>query len=305
MTRVVLFGGSGFIGSHVRNHLRGVECVAPSRTEVDLLSQSDTQAVLRRGDVVINAAGYPEATDRTPEGLARLRAANVDSVENLARAAAAIGVDRVIHISSVAAMGRVSGVGRREEDSGPIASPYAQSKKDAEVVLESARGFPTTILRPTSVFGEGRSLARMLSRIARLPVLPLPGGGETLVPFTYVGNVADAIVLAATQTEPLEGTYIIGDEHSYRLREVILELAHHMGAHPRIFPAPVFAFRWLARGQRLIDRGRRPLIDDGRMNTLTVSVSYSIERFQSASGYVPRYSLSEATARIARWHQRP
>lgn len=303
MTRVVVFGGSGFIGRHIAERLGPDEFIAPSRQDADLLSRTHIEAVLRPGDTVINAAGYPGATDRSVNGLALLRAANVDAVENLARAGVAIGIGRLIHISSVAAMGRLTGVDRREDDEGPVTSPYAQSKRDAEAALAEVRGIPVTILRPTSVFGEGRGLARMLSRVARLPAVPLPSGGATLVPFSYVGNVADAIALAAKRDRPLEGTYIVGDEHSYPLRQIVVELGHHLGANPQVLPVPEWAFRWLARIQRVL--GRRAgaaLLDEGRLGTLTLSVSYSIKRFQSATGYAPRYSLSDALRRIAAWH---
>lgn len=305
VTRIVLFGGNGFIGSHILARLSDLQVVAPPHNEVDLRSTTDIAGILRRGDVVINAAGSPHATDRTPDGLARLRSSNVEAVANLANVGAQTGIGQLIHLSSVAAMGRVTGLGRDEEATGPITSPYAASKREAESILAEFRGkVPITILRPTPVFGEGGGLAATLCRIVQLPVVPLPGGGQTMIPFTYVKNVAGAVALSVGNDAVKHQTFVIGDAHSYPLRQIITELAHRLGSHPRIIPIPIAAARMMVNLQQLVpSHGGRPLVDPARLDTLTTSVSYSIEKFRSATGYVPPYSLADALARLADWHK--
>ena len=304
MSRTVVFGGSGFIGSAMRSGLADV--VAPPRSEVDLANAASIRAFLRPGDRIVNASGYAAATDRSPAGLDRLRRDNVDAVELLADAAADVGVGRLVHMSSVAAMGHREGVGLTEGDQTEPRSPYGRSKRDAERVLAGyGDRVPVTILRPTSVFGEGRPLAVLLCRIARLPLVPLPVGGRALVPFTYVGNVVAATRLALESDVCVGGTYIVGDARSYRLRSIVEGLARGMGrTSTGAFPVPAAVLRGAARIERRLRPGRPPILDPIRIETLTLSVSYSIDAFRTATGYEPPVSMPEATGRIGAWYRR-
>jgi nucleoside-diphosphate-sugar epimerase len=303
MSRTVVFGGSGFIGSAMRRGLADV--VAPTRSEVDLADAASVRRFLRPGDRIVNAAGYAAATDRSPAGVARLRRDNVDAVAGLAQGAADVGVDRLVHVSSVAAMGHRDGAKLTEVDMTEPRSPYGRSKRDAERALTGFRGrLRLTVLRPTSVFGEGRPLAVLLCRIARLPLVPLPAGGRAMIPFTYVGNVVAATRAALESDATVGGTYIVGDDDSYTLRSIVDGLAQGMG-RSRIVTVPIPSA--LLHGAAHIERGLRPagrppIFDPTRIDTLTRSISYSIDAFRTATGYEPPVSMSDATARIGAWY---
>jgi nucleoside-diphosphate-sugar epimerase len=202
-------------------------------------------------------------------------------------------------------MGRWTGSGVDEGMSRPTASPYADSKRAAELALEPfGDRLPITILRPTSIFGEGRGLAAALCRLASLPIVPLPGGGRALIPFCYVGNLAHAVGLTIGNPACHGRTFIVGDDRSYMLREIIEELSRALGRRPRLVSVPTAAFQLAAGASGLIGRVRRrpPLFDRSRLTTLTTSVEYSTAAFQAATGYRPPYSLTDATDRIAAWH---
>jgi len=303
MSRVVVFGGTGFIGSALRAGLGDV--VAPPRHEVDLAAGDTVRAFLRPGDVVVNAAGYARATDRSEAGLARLRRENVDAVKVLAQEAERAGARQLIHLSSVAAMGPVEGTAITEALATEPRSPYALSKRDAERALHAfADRLPITMLRPTSVFGEGRPLAILLCRIASLPMVPLPGGGSALVPFTYVGNVAAAVRAAIGHESCFGRTFIVGDAQSYPLREIVTGLARGQRKSPiRVVRVPRGLLR-VAAGIERAACGRRgaPILDPTRIDTLTRSVGYSIDAFRRATGYEPPISMEEATMQIGAWY---
>lgn len=306
MSRVVIIGAGGFIGSHVAAALRDARPVCPSHTAADLEDPASLVALLQPGDLVINAAGYAMATDRTRSGLERLRAVNVQGVVNLSHAAGQAGVRQLIHISSIAAMGRVRGHAVPESAVGPVRTPYARSKRDAEAVLGRMRGhLPVTILRPTSVFGEGRGLARLLCRLLDAPVVPLPDGGRTLIPFTYVGNVAWAVRLCVGNVQTFGKTLCVGDQESYELRSVLERLASRLGRCPRwvSMPAPLLSAvaTVVDRSARLV--GRPAPIDSHRLATLTTSVCFSISQLQAATGYQPPFSLDDGLERIAAWYR--
>lgn len=305
--RVVLFGGHGFIGSALRRDLQG-EVVAPTRDEVDLVDRDAVRRFLRPGDFVVNAAGYAAATDRSPAGLLRLRRENVTAVDSLAAAAAAADVAHLIHISSVAAMGHRAGRGLTEDDLAAPRNPYGASKRAAELVLEEyRRRVPWTILRPTSVFGEGRGLAGLLCRLALLPVVPLPRGGTALIPFTYVANLSEAVRLTIGNPRCVGRTLIVGDVDSYPLRSVVTELAAALGrSSTRILPLPVAVIGAVGLAERVARRiiGGAPILDPVRIETLSRSISYSIDAFRDATGYAPPVTLPVAMRRIAAWYPR-
>jgi nucleoside-diphosphate-sugar epimerase len=306
MKRVVLLGSSGFVGRHLLAALQQEFTVAaPPRSDADLTSTAALERVLAPGDLVINAAGYANATDTTPEGAARFESVNVQGVKNLAEAARRQQVAQLIHLSSVAAMGRWHQTKVNETMLHPPPSPYAQSKRQGEIVLERYHDLPITILRPTSVFGEGRGLARTLCRVISRRLVPLPQGGSAYIPFTYIGNLCHAVALSLGNPACYGKTFIVGDEHSYPLKAVVLGLAKGLGVTPQIIPVPLAVARLGVWGLESLARWRNrpPLLDSGRLQTLTESVSYDITAFQQATGYQPPWSLTEATERIATWYK--
>ena len=303
MTRIVVFGGGGFIGSTIRSRIAGA--VAPSRAEADLGDERSVRGVLRPNDVVVNAAGYANATDRTEAGRARLRRDNVEAVEVLAAECIRAGAAQLIHISSVAAMGHRDGSELGETAMTEPRTPYGRSKRDAEIRLAAyGESVPITILRPTSVFGEGRPLARLLCRIADLPLVPLPLGGRAMIPFTYVANVAAAVRLCIGCEATYRRTFIVGDEHSYPLRAIVEGLATGMGRDRlRVLPVPLAVLRLAGRAEGGLRTGRAPVLDTVRIDTLTRSISYSIDSFRSATGYQPPVTMQAATRRMGAWYR--
>lgn len=303
--RVLLLGGSGFVGSNLLRNLCLTKVVAPSLQEANLTDPDSLRHCIGPGDVVINAAGYANATDTTARGRSLFRSVNVDGVSNLANVCSEIGVAHLVHISSVAAMGRLDGEGLGEDIMIEPQTPYAASKLEGERILaEYPDKIPITILRPTSVFGEGRGLARTLCAVASKRLVPLPGGGRARIPFTYIDNVARGVELTLGNEKCYGRTFIVGDLKSYPLQEIVMELAHAMHVRPRVVSVPC-GLAWAgATGLELLARVRRSsaILDRGRLNTLTNSVSYSIRALQEATGYEPPYSLRQAAQRIAAWY---
>jgi nucleoside-diphosphate-sugar epimerase len=307
MSRIVLFGSIGFVGSNLLAHLPELQMVTPSLEEANLTDLDSLRRTIQPDDCLINAAGFANATDTSPEGRALCQALNIDGVTNLARAAADCGAAQLIHLSSVAAMGRWYGTERvSEEMLRPDETPYASSKRQGEIILAGFQDrLPITILRPTSVFGEGRGLAVTMCKLAARGVVPLPGGGMAKIPFTYIGNMAHAIALCINNPACFNRTFIIGDVHAYPLRDIVLAFAKAQDTHPRLVPVPVPLVKvgvvMLEVYGRL--RKRPPLLDRWRLGNLINTIDYSIAAFQAATGYVPRYSLDDAAARIVAWYR--
>lgn len=304
--RIVLFGSSGFVGSHIAAALSDCELVTPEWPAVDITRPDSLRGIIKPGDIVINAAGYANSTDVTPRGRTLFRAVNVEGLRNLAEAAAEGGTAQFVHISSVAAMGRLEGINISEDACGPITSPYAESKRDGERLLAEFSGrMPITVLRPTSVFGEGRGLVVTLCGFIRRRLVPLPSGGNALIPFTYIGNVVHGVRLALANPACFDRTFIVGDTASYPLRDIVMHLARALRLEVRIVPVPraaALAAAIMFEGLAAITR-TPPVLDRFRLDTLTRSVSYSIRAFQEAVGYDQPYSFSTSMEAIAEWYR--
>lgn len=156
------------------------------------LDTPDPLADLVHGaDAVIHIAGVVNAP--TPEGFTR---GNVDGTRAALAAAEAAGVQRFVHVSSLAA---------RE----PGLSQYGRSKAGAE---DAVRASPLawTMVRPPAVYGPGDLEMLELFRAARLGVLPMPPAGR--LSLIHVDDLARLLLALAGQDtgraiyEPDDGT---------------------------------------------------------------------------------------------------
>jgi dihydroflavonol-4-reductase len=306
--RIVVLGSRGFIGSSLMHQLdsQDVNVVGLDRAEVDAADEAALVHLLRTGDVVINAVGYAVADDESANGQRLCTELNVGAPVAVASVCTTVGALQFIHLSSVAAMGHLEGTVVDVDARGPLLNSYARSKRLAEDKLRDlAAELPITVLRPTSVFGRGRPLARQLCRLASLPVVPLPGGGRAHVPFTHVDNICAAIACSIAQPATYGKTFVVGDAHSYSLRFLIEHLRREMHVRGITVPMPTGAFRTAIRSANGVCAafGRRPVLDVGKLLTLTTSVEYDISAFMEATGYTPAVSVEIGLADIAAWYQ--
>jgi uncharacterized protein YbjT (DUF2867 family) len=162
MARILIVGGTGFIGRHIAGALRarGHCVVAASRAVVDLAR--DDVATLRDKlatfEVVINCAGL--VRDVGADSMAAVHGAGA---RNLFRAALAAGVTRLVHVSAL-------GVTADGE------TGYQKTKaiaEDALATLDPEGGrLDWRILRPSLVVGRGGASTAWLTAASVLPLLP-------------------------------------------------------------------------------------------------------------------------------------
>jgi NADH dehydrogenase len=222
--QVTVFGGSGFIGraivralAHdgylVRVVARRIELAEPVKTSGDV-----GQVMLMRGNVrfpqsvaaavagsqaVINAVGIP-----FERGKQRYEAVHVEGARTIAKAAAAAGVKRLIHISGIGADNRSS------------KNRYIRSKVAAEdAVIGAFDG--ATILRNSVVFGPNDIMFNRMADIAsKAPFLPLIGNGKARVQPVFVGDVAKAAAAALARPDSARSVFELGGPRVYTSREI-------------------------------------------------------------------------------------
>jgi nucleoside-diphosphate-sugar epimerase len=158
---------------------------------------------------------------------------NVRGTENVLKGALKAGAQRVIHLSSVVVYGlsRSRQDGLIDESAPYIQNPdrwayYLRSKLEADKLAFGywrEVGLPVTVLRPGILYGPagGRSIGRGLARLG--PVHLMIGSGRNLLPFTYVDNAVDCLLLAAVSPEAIGQAYNVVDEPQVCVHDVVLQ----------------------------------------------------------------------------------
>ncbi len=161
-------------------------------------ASATTQAVIGC-EVVFHLAAKVNGAGRE-----EFRAVNVGGTENVVRAAAQVGVRRVVYVSSIAVYGRVGDGEKIDEDTQLEAEPgkrdaYAESKILAErAAVEAAQsaGVALTIVRPGVVYGSGHAPPAGLQSFTVGKNHFVFGRPEWHFPILYVENLVDALIAA-------------------------------------------------------------------------------------------------------------
>lgn len=236
-----VFGGSGFIGRYVVKRLAeagfivrvavrdpeaalflkpmgGVGQVVPMAC--DVTKPALVAAAVAGAEVVVSLVGilFESRTNS-------FAATQAEAPGTIARAAAAAGVRRLVHVSALGADAASD-------------SLYARSKAEGEQAVLAA--FPAaTILRPSLVFGPEDGFFNRFAAMAGLsPVLPLVGGGQTRFQPVYVGDVADAVMAALARDEAMGRTYELGGPKTYTFRELMEFILATIGRRRHLVPLP-------------------------------------------------------------------
>ena len=239
MKRILLLGGTGFVGRHVCAKLAQLSGDALCRVTVPTRRAANAQAIqsLPMVDVVQADVHDEGALARLVAGhdavvnlvailhgsQAAFEHAHVALVSKLARACNAAGVQRVVHVSALGAA--------------PDApSLYLRSKAAGEAVW-SASGLGVTTLRPSVIFGADDQFLNLFAKLqAVFPVMPLAGATARFQP-VWVEDIAQAIVQCLhSQRSVFDSNpapiYAGTGPETFTLRQLV-ELAGRLSGHPR------------------------------------------------------------------------
>ena len=238
--KVLLLGGSGFVGTYIANRLteRGVALTIPTRRrertkalimlpnvempEVDINCEKTLTELMRGHDAVINLVGVLHSRDVKLPYSRDFAEAHVELPKKIVAACKAAGVRRLVHMSPPKADGQ-----------GP--SEYLCSKGDGEKIVMAAQGdLDVTVFRPSVIFGLGDSFLSMFASILKkLPFFPLGFGHARFQP-VWVADVADAFVDNLGNEATYGQAYDLCGPKTYTLRELVDYTAQLCGSTAKI-----------------------------------------------------------------------
>ena len=304
MKKVVVLGGSGFVGTQVCTAFAraGWQVTVPSRArvhgghllalpslsvlEVDVHDEQALCDTLAGHDAVVNLVAILHGSKQAFEKV------HVALPQKIVRACLAARIGQVVHLSAL-------GVDAVQPESAP--SMYLRSKGQGEAVLMQAAGsgagaaFALTMLRRSVIFGAGDKFLNVFARLQKvLPVMPLAGAEARFQP-VWVQDVASAVLrslklanLGAPKVFELCGPQV------FTLRELVQLAAQFSGIRGGR-GRPVIALpRWLGYVQAVLMElaPGEPLMSRDNLDSMRID--------NVASGNVPGLShLGLAAASLA------
>jgi NADH dehydrogenase len=156
---------------------------------------------------------------------------NRDGTANVARGSRAAGVAHLVYVSSASVIY-------------PRRTPYAESKLDAEHIVQSS-GVPYTIVRPTLVYddGGGQELLMYLAYLERFPVVPFIGSGRAKKRPVWAEDVVDGLARMAGNEATYGKTYNLSGGEAISMRDFSRLLLEQRGKARPFVHLPVLACR--------------------------------------------------------------
>jgi nucleoside-diphosphate-sugar epimerase len=246
--RVVVAGGTGFIGRRVVDRLRAaaVDVTTLSRhaprtpapgvrhVVADARDEAALGVAFAGADVLVQAVQFPNHPVERPSRGHTYWEFDALGTERAARAAQAAGVRRVVYLSG-------AGAGQA------LRQPWFRAKDHAEAAIR-ATGLEHVLLRPSWVYGpDDRSLTRFVWFCRHLPFVPVVGDGTTPVWPLHVDDLARCVEQSVLRPDLAAHAVDLGGPERLSMDDVVHTIQRVIARRVPILHQPV----WLAKAGSL------------------------------------------------------
>lgn len=268
--KVIVTGGSGFVGTHTIKELQ-------KKYEVfnfdiiegyDICNYGQISSAVNKGDKILHLAAVSRFGDAEDDPVEAFKT-NIGGTMTVLKAAREKGAERVVYSSTGSVFMPVWNVPIGEDH--PISgnSVYGYSKAWSEKLFDYVKGVPFVILRYAHLYGKGKEWGAIGSFVNRIErgMKPIMFGGGQSNDFCYIKDVVQANILALG-TENTNLAYNIGTGEELTIEQVYKTVQKVLKTDLEMEVKPL--------------RG----VDSSRF-------VYDISRAKKLLGYKPKYSLEE------------
>ncbi|MGA3080466.1 MAG: NAD(P)-dependent oxidoreductase [Terracidiphilus sp.] len=315
--RVLVTGGSGFIGTHVIERLLSLHPDAEVlNVDRDAPKLSGHLPYWRKGDLLYPATLMGAVKEFRPTHAIHMAArtddsgrtlddyrVNMEGSANFIKAIKAAGsVERTVYYSTQYVV-RAGPLARNDRDYRPV-NLYGESKRIMEETIRQDTGLPGiwTIVRPTNIWGPWHPrYAQEFWLVLKKGQYIHPGGAAVVRAYGYVGNVAEyTLRILAAPAEAVSGkTFYLGDPPEDIKRWVSAFSQALTGRPPRVVPRPVL--RGIALIGDMIKLTGRPFpLFTSRYRSMTQSYLVDMAPTIASLGG-SKTSLEDGVAETVQW----
>ncbi len=320
--KVLVTGGTGFVGSHLVERLRKkgdeVKCVAKDRLNATLLESLNVEIVL--GDLN-NGIGWDSILDGVEciyhlAGVTRAKSSkeyyegNYLATKRFVEVCTAncVNLRRLVYVSSLAAIGpSPDGYPVTEETPYHPVSHYGISKMKGELEILRVRDrLPVTVVRPSAVYGPRERDMYEYMRLIMRGIQPIIGFHKKLLSLIHSDDLVEGIILAAEHSRAIDQTYFLGSEGWYATEEVGSAIACAIQKFPvrvRIPHAVVYVVAGVAAAiGKLTNKQIFFNLQKARESVQSAWIC-SVEKAKTHLGFSQHVSLAAGMERTYRWYR--
>ena len=281
-TKILVTGGTGFLGSYIIQQLvqkdytvRAIRRANKTPSwipkeifdrvewiEGDVLDVVALEDAMEGVDAIIHSAAIVSFIKKDRPGMYKT---NVEGTANIVNMALDKGIRKLVHISSVAALGRTAGGGHVNEEKkweeSKVNTHYAKSKYKAE--LEVWRGFceglESVILNPSTILGYGDWNSSSCA-IFKIVYEEFPWCSPGINGFVDVEDVAKTAIRLMESDISGQRFIINGDTWSFKkLQEIIADSFGKKRPSRQTTPF-LMSLAWRLEKLKSLFSGKKPLI---------------------------------------------
>ena len=323
MSRYVVTGATGFTGGALARRLRddghevialvrptsqtkaleemGVECIA-----LDLQDATALAKVFANANITaifhIAAAYRTELADES-----EFFAVNVEATRTLLQAAKDANIPRFVHCSTVGVQGEITEPPATEEYRMNPGDHYQESKLQGErVALEFAKqGLGVSVVRPVGIYGPGDTRFLKLYKAIGKRVFLMIGNGKTLYHLTYIDDLVDGMLLAASHQDAIGEVFTLCGPEYTDLNELVRRIALVMNKPAPSLRIPAWPVVWAAHVCDWICKriGVQAPLYPRRVEFFLLDRAFTEAKARALIGYHPRVRLDTGLRRTFEWYE--
>ncbi len=321
MERVLVTGGSGFVGRNLIAALRkagdSVAALARSDEAARAVSEAGADAVrgdlddvaaLREGMKGASLAVHCAASVDDWGPLEEFLRVNVEGTQHVLDAARKAGVARLVHVSTEAVLVGGGPIVRADETRPRPAGafgvyPISKGLAEERVLAANGSSLATVIVRPRFIWGRGDTvlLPRLVDAVKKGQLVWF-SGGRYLTSTCHVRNVCEGILCAAAAGRPGE-IYFLTDGEPVEFRSFVSDLLHTQRVEPPArslpFGTAYAAAAALEAAWRWLPLSGRPPITRAALRLIGEEVTVVDAKARREIGYAGRVSRQQGLQELA------